>query len=263
METPDLEFYRQRRLEKKKQRQASQIKQIGIAAAIAMFVITLVIVLISKPTIAKIGTPAKVAPSHHLPEKIVMATSAGLKLYLPIAQSKLTAIGYHEAFSPQSVMLAPKGKEVNTKRAVKTLKGFLTLKSKYNTLIYSLMWRSNRSGPIRSSVDVGAKAGTMTYSPVGGKVVLIRKYKLYGRYPDFEVHILPDGFKDRHLIIIHVYDIKVKAGDRVVVGLTPVARITKFSKVFKQQLSDYSKEAGDHAHYQINKLVNGKCIHRN
>jgi len=262
METPDLEFYRQRRLEKKKQRQSSQLKQMGIAAVIGVFVIALIIVLISKPTIAKIGTPAKVAPSHHLPEKIVMATVGSLKLYLPIAKSRLTAIGYHEAFSPQSVILGPRGVEVNTKK-LKTLQGFLNTKKKYEDLIYSLMWRGYRGGPVRSSVDVGAKAGTMTYSPVGGEVVLIRKYKLYGRYPDYEVHILPEGFKDRHLIIIHVYDIKVKAGDRVVAGLTPIARIAKFSKVFKQQLSEYSKEAGDHAHYQINKLLNGKCIHRN
>jgi len=258
----NLDFYRQRRLEKRQQRQNVQFKQMGIAAAAAVFVIILIIVLISRPTIAKIGTPAKVATTHHLQEKVVMATADNLKLYLPIARDKLTAIGYHEAWSPQSVILEPKGTEVNTKK-LKTLKGFLETKEKYKGLIYSLMWRGYRSGPIRSSIDVGAKAGTLTYSPIGGKVVMIRKYKLYGRYPDNEVHILPEGFKDRHLIIIHVYDIKVKPGDKVVAGLTPIARITKFSKVFKQQLSDYSKEAGDHAHYQINKLVNGKCIHRN
>lgn len=257
MEKPDLEFYRQRRLEKTKKRQANQFKKIGVIAGLALLALIVIASFFSKPAIVKNSLAvAKIAKSHHK-QKIVMAQNGNLKLYLPIAKNSVTAIGYHEAFNPQSVQLAPRGIEKNTKKMSR--QKFLELKTKYEELIYSLMWRGFRGGPINSSVDVGAKAGTLTYAPISGRVAQIRKYKLYGRIPDNEVHILPEGYNDRHLVIIHINDLKVRAGDRVATGITPIGRVRQLSHFFKQQLSDYSKEAGDHAHYQINKLVNGKC----
>lgn len=257
MEKPNLDFYRTRRLEKTKQRQSKQLKNMGIAAAVTLLTLFVAIALFSKPSVVKIGAAASGTQPVHPQKHITMAKAGKLKLYLPIEKGKLTAIGFHEAFNPQSVVLKPQGKELNTKKMSK--QKVLELKDRYDELLYSHMWRGARGGPMNSSIDVGAKAGTMTYSPIGGRVSQIRKYKLYGRIPDNEVHILPDGYNDRHLVIIHIDDIKVKAGDKVVSGITPIGRVRQLSRFFKQQLSDYSKEAGDHAHYQVNKIVNGKC----
>lgn len=261
MKKPNLEFYKKRRLEKRKQRQARQLKKTAVAAGITLLALIVIVSLLSKPAIVKVGSAVAKTSIRQSKEKIVVAQAGDLKLYLPIPKSSLTTIGFHEAFNPQSMRLKPRGIEINTKKMSR--QKFRELKAKYEEeLFYSLMWRGPRSGPINSSIDVGAKGGTMTYSPISGRVSEVRKYKLYGRIPDNEVHILPEGYNDRHVVIIHIDDIRVKAGDRVVTGLTPIGRARQLSRFFKQQLSDYSKEAGDHAHYQVNKLVNGKC-HRN
>jgi len=258
MKKPDLEFYKKRREERTKQRQLSQRRQLILVATIILFGLTLIAALISKTSVAKIRSTIAKKNNGASEKKIVFAKSGSLMLYLPIARESLTTIGYHEAFNPRSFSLNPIGKEINAKRMSKN--SVLKLKSESKELIYSFMWRGARSGPINSSVDIGAKAGTLTYSPVSGKVDRIRKYKLYGRYPDNEVHIRPEGYSDRHIVIIHINDIKVRTGDKVVSGLTPIGRIRQLSMFFKQQLSDYSKESGDHSHYQINKIVkNGKC----
>lgn len=262
MENQGLDYYKKRRLEKRKERQLKQVKQLGIIASLLTLGIVVSIILISKPSVAKMkskSAAAKQDASLEATEKpVVMAAQGSIKLLLPIKQSQLTAIGFHEAFNPQSVSLQPKGTEVNAKK-IKTRKRLFQIKEKLKGLMYSLMWRGSRSGPLNSSVDIGSKTGTLNYSPINGRVVQIRNYKLYGRYPDKEIHILPKGFNDRHLVVIHAGDIKVKTGDKIIAGVTPLGRTRALSTFFKQQLSDYSKEAGNHVHFQVNKLVNGKC----
>ncbi len=260
MEKKGLDYYRQRRLEKHKQRQKRQIKQMGLIIGLFLFGTVTAIALMSKPSTARVENATAVKNVEHskTKEHIVMASSGKVKLLLPIPSSKLTTLGYHEAFNPQALSLKPSGRRVNAKK-LKTKAQLDRLKKRMDDLIYSLMWRGARSGPLNSAVDVGSKAGTLNYSPLSGKVVKIRNYNLYGRIPDKEIHILPDKAPDRHLVIIHMNDIKVKVGDRVTAGVTPIGRTRRLSTFIRQQLSDYSKDAGDHVHYQVNKLVNGVC----
>ncbi|HDZ86543.1 MAG TPA: hypothetical protein ENH57_02500 [Actinobacteria bacterium] len=260
MQKKDLEFYRKRRLEKRKQRQSKQNKQVvqlSVVAAVLVVGVIIGIALISRPSVAKIKSTVAKKGVPKPSKNIIMAKADGLELRLPVEKDKLTTIGYHEAFNPQSLTLKPKGKEVNTKRVNK--QRLNELKNATNNLIYSIMWRSGRSGPLNSSVDVGSTDGTLNFSPVSGTIARIRKYKLYGRYNDVEIHILPKGFSDRHVVAIHAGDVEVKVGDKLVAGVTPIGRTRRFSDYFKQQLSDYSKDLGNHVHYQVNKLVNGKC----
>lgn len=263
MEKKSIDFYRTRRLEKHKQRQSRQIRQLSLIASLLMLGIITIVILVSKPSVANIKTKTTTAKNTTgqeaiPPEKpVVMANQDSLKLFLPVKQSQLTAIGFHEAFNPQSVSLKPKGTEINAKDLSKTK--LIKIKKSTKGLIYSLMWRGARAGPLNSSVDIGSKPGTINHSPVSGRVFQVKKYSLYGRYPDNEVHILPEGYNDRHLVIIHIRDLQVKTGNKLVAGQTPIGRTQKFSAYFRQQLSDYSKDAGDHVHFQVNKLVNGKC----
>ncbi len=260
MQNKDLEYYKQRRQEKRQQRQKKHNKQVMQLSLIAVFLVVgvfIAVALTSRPSVAKIDSTVSKKSVLMSDEKIVIAESDGLKMLLPIPREKLTSIGYHEAFNPQSTTLKPRGKEINTKKMTK--QRLNELKHRFDKIIYSIMWRSGRSGPLNSSVDVGSKDGTLNFSPINGKVARIRKYKLYGRYPDVEIHLLPNDFRDRHVVAIHVGDVQVKVGDEVVAGVTPLGRTKRFSDYFKQQLSDYSKDLGNHIHFQVNKLVNGKC----
>ncbi len=78
------------------------------------------------------------------------------------------------------------------------------------------MWRSNRTGPPDTAVDVCAPVGSPVYAPVTGEVVEVRPYLLYEKYDDYEIHIRPSGWPEIDLVMIHVDDPAVSAGDHVI-----------------------------------------------
>ncbi len=78
-----------------------------------------------------------------------------------------------------------------------------------------------------TAADVGAKPGSAVFSPVTGTVVKVKKYKLYGKWDDYELHIQPDGHPGLDVVMIHVTDVCCRPGDRVLAGVTrsrPFAR---------------------------------------
>ena len=119
------------------------------------------------------------------------------------------------------------------------------------------MWRS-RPGQPDTAADVGAKPGQDVVSPVTGTVIKVKRYKLYGKWDDFEVHIQPDGYPNLDLVMIHIKDVVVAPGDRVVAGESRIAAIRKLSDKFYDQLSSYTKGGGDHVHMQVNDATDSK-----
>jgi hypothetical protein len=113
------------------------------------------------------------------------------------------------------------------------------------------MWRA-RPGRPDTAADVGALAGTTVLSPVNGTIVKIKSYKLYGLYPDYELHITPDNTKSLDVVMIHLTKLDCYVGMRVVAGVTPIAKVRKLSDKFHDQLADYTKDPGDHVHVQVN-----------
>lgn len=119
------------------------------------------------------------------------------------------------------------------------------------------LWRSNRSGAPDTAVDCGANAGSAVWSPVSGTVVLVKAYRLYDKYDDYEIHIRPDGRDDIDVILIHVEDPRVAAGERVKAGVTKIASVRKMSDLVNLQLGGYTDNGGDHVHLQLNALQDG------
>jgi biotin carboxyl carrier protein len=116
------------------------------------------------------------------------------------------------------------------------------------------LWRQGRSGKPETAVDVGAGAGTAVISPVGGKVVHIRTYKLYGKYDDFEIHISPTTEPNLDVVLIHVSDVVVSVGDTVEAGITRVASVRRLSALTSMQIARYAGDGGNHAHLQVNRM---------
>jgi hypothetical protein len=117
------------------------------------------------------------------------------------------------------------------------------------------LWRSARSGKPNTAADVGAPPGTPVVAPVDGTVVYVRTYKLYGKYDDYEVHISPKDGSPIDVVLIHISDVCVKAGDRVEAGITQVACVRRLSRLMTMQLAQYTADGGDHTHLQINRLA--------
>ena len=118
------------------------------------------------------------------------------------------------------------------------------------------LWRSGRTGQMSTAIDCGARPGTPVFSPVDGTVMLIRSYKLYGKYADFEIHIKPDLWSDVDVIILHTTDPCVAMGEHVVAGVDQVSKVRSLtSTVPGLQLREYTAEGGNHTHVQINRIL--------
>jgi hypothetical protein len=121
------------------------------------------------------------------------------------------------------------------------------------------LWRSNRRGACDTAADIGADPGSDVYAPVTGTVVQVRAYKLYEKYPDYEIHIRPDGWPEVDVVLIHVDDVSVTVGDRVAGGVSRLACVRRMSDKIDLQLAGYTKNGGDHVHVQLNQVeVPGK-----
>lgn len=117
------------------------------------------------------------------------------------------------------------------------------------------LWRADTSTEMDTSIDVGAEAGTQVYAPVTGTVILVSTYRLYDVCDDYEIHIQPEGRSDLDVVEIHVDKVSVKAGDKVVGGVTPIAVVRDLAAedITDIQLAYYTKEGhGNHTHVQIN-----------
>jgi murein DD-endopeptidase MepM/ murein hydrolase activator NlpD len=187
----------------------------------------------------------------------IFASYGKLKLRLPVPVGKLTEIGFHQAAyawalrmkTPlKTATLSQAGNHRGTSRETSTQPT-----GRDAVLVGKVvrMWRP-RPGSPDTAVDVGAKPGTAVISPVTGTVVKIKSYKLYGKWADYEMHILPDGYDNLDIVMIHMTDPEVKVGARVTAGITAVAHVRKLSDKFTDQLAQYVKGGGDHVHLQVN-----------
>jgi hypothetical protein len=118
------------------------------------------------------------------------------------------------------------------------------------------LWRSGRTGKMNTAIDCGARPGTPVFSPLDGTVMLIRSYKLYGKYPDFEIHIKPDLWSDVDVIVLHTTDPCVAMGQHVVAGVDQISKVRSLaSTVPGLQLREYTAEGGNHTHVQVNRIL--------
>ena len=196
------------------------------------------------------------AKSLHAGPTPIFARRGTLMLHLPVPVSKLTEIGFHQASYAYALPMKTPMKDANLTLAHKN-RGTGRVASKqptgdhYMTGEVIRMWRA-RPGRPDTAADVGALPGTTVLSPVNGTIVKIKPYLLYGKYPDYEVHIAPDNTHGIDLVMIHLKDLDARVGMRVVAGVTPIAKIRRFSDKFHDQLEDYTKDGGDHVHIQVN-----------
>lgn len=81
----------------------------------------------------------------------------------------------------------------------------------------------NRDTDRRGAADIAAHPLVEIRSPVTGTVVRAGGYVLYCRYVDDYVVIEPDGHPGIEVKVLHILDLEVAAGDRVVAGETVIA----------------------------------------
>lgn len=99
------------------------------------------------------------------------------------------------------------------------------------------------------AVDIPMPPGDEVYAPVSGRVVETKRYALYGKYTDEMLRIVPDGDTRMLTTVLHVENMRVKPGDRIVAGQTVIADgARKFP--FWSQVDGYSGRPWGHVHIE-------------
>lgn len=181
----------------------------------------------------------------------VIATCEGTDVHLPIDAAEITVVAFHQASYPDALHLAATVPDADADALAAAVAEGTAVEEGWDGTCLRL-WRTNRTGPPDTAIDVGATAGTPVYAPVTGTVVDVKAYLLYQKYDDFEIHIRLDGCDAAEVVLIHVAEPTVAVGDHLVGGVTPVAVVRRLADKLTLQLGAYTTNGGDHVHVQIN-----------
>lgn len=99
------------------------------------------------------------------------------------------------------------------------------------------------------AVDITMPPGDTVYAPVSGTVVETKRYALYGKYTDERLRIVPDDDPRMLTTVLHVQNLRVRPGDRIVAGETVIAdSVRKFP--FWSQIDGWSGRPWGHVHIE-------------
>lgn len=192
---------------------------------------------------------AREVASTHEPARFPLAAAGEIQLMLPVYEKQVTAVGYHPVDGDGLITLIPNGRQLNG-----SIISSLGVVSPTDGPGYYLMEEGGRFGSATCSLDVGAPAGTVVFSPVDGIVAGIRTYNLRGECPDTEVRIQPQYQSNMVVVMSHMGNIQATLGQPVRAGETRLGSVRRLDGCIEQQLSRYTYDSGNHLHMQVEYL---------
>jgi len=219
---------------------------VGLLLLAAVALVTLLLTAFGSGGRARVATTAP-APATRLlpsgpPQPQVVAMRGTLRLELPIAQGRVTAIGYH-ASGDGALALDPVGHQANqglVGRLVHHLFGGGGGGLRYYVI-------SGGLGASTGTLDVGAVAGTDVYSPVDGTIVGITPYVLAGKTYGARIDIQPSGSPSLVVSLTHLRpDPSLRVGSTVSATTSKLGTVANFTGVEQQALARYTQNAGNH-----------------
>lgn len=176
----------------------------------------------------------------------VFANVHGLSLQLPYPSP--IAIAFHEATRPEALALDPVGRLLGNDNPTKFSPGEDAPGPEYRVLS-----SRGRPRPATSAVDIVLPDGSLAAAPVSGEVVEVREYALYGTLRDWRVVIEPDGHPDLHVVLIHLHEPRVRVGDRVEGGRSPVAVVRLLPMA--SHVDTHTEGSHPHLHLEVKPAV--------
>jgi hypothetical protein len=219
---------------------------VGLLLLAAVALITLLLTAFGTRGSAPISAVAP-APSTRLlpsgpPQPQLVAMRGPLRLELPIAQKRVTAVAYH-ASGDGALALDPVGHQGNqgiVSRVARRLFGGGETGLRYYVL-------EGGTGPGTATLDVGATPGTDVYSPVDGTIVGITPYVLDGKPYGSRIDIQPSGDPSLVVSITHLrLDPSLTVGSSVGSTTSKIGTVVNFTGVEGQALARYTQDAGNH-----------------
>lgn len=180
-------------------------------------------------------------PSVELP---LLGRVGDLEVHVPAEDAVL--VSYHEAAFIEALPIVAVGTLLGNENATREL----LQEPGGGGIPFHVQVSRGRANASTSAVDVVLDPSQPVRAPVSGTVVEVRPYLLYGSHEDVRIELRPDGFPDRAVVLIHVEDPAVRAGDHVDVGdvLAARARAFPFSAVVDRQTAP---ERYGHVHIEV------------
>ena len=240
---------RHRRAQRQVVRRRRRVAGLVLLAIVALITLLLTAFGTGRPAAQQTVGPAlanRLLPAGP-PSPEVIALEGSLRIQLPVAQSRLTAIGYH-ASGDGAVALQPLGSQANPGTITRWARRVFGGGSK------GLRWfqLSGGEGPGTAALDVGALPGTDVYSPVDGTVAGLTPYIVNGKRFGSEIDIQPTGAPSSVVAITHLKpDPSLTVGSSVVSGTSKLGVLLDFSRVEQQALAKYTQDAGNHVEIEV------------
>jgi hypothetical protein len=238
-----------RRVERRQARSARRARRLALLVLLAaVFVVALGLTAFSR-TAVRTGAiiPRQVlavTPQTRPPTPEIVALRGPVRLQLPIAQGRLTAIGYHSAHDG-AVSLTPVGHQANEGLVQRIVHGI------FGGGGGTPRWYQLGGGGT-SAIDVGAPVGSDVYAPVDGTVVAIKPFVVEGRRYGSEIDIQPQTAPSLMVAVTQlVADPALTVGTAVVSGATKLGRVADLALVERQALARYTNDAGNHVTIEV------------
>ena len=178
------------------------------------------------------------------PTPLTVALHSGLRIQLPVAQSRVTAIGYHSS-GTGALPLSPLGRQGN-EGALSRLAHKIFGGGQGGFVYYQL------SGGETAVLNVGASPGTDVYAPVDGTIVGISDYILNGRAYGSRIDIQPSAAPSLVVSLTHLRpDAALTVGSMIAASSTKIGLVLDLSGAEKQALSKYTQDAGNHVSIEL------------
>jgi biotin carboxyl carrier protein len=173
----------------------------------------------------------------------LLGDAGGLEVHVPAAHALL--VSYHEASFPQALPIRPFGSLTANENSTRPMEHAPHPRG----VEFHVQVSRGRANASTSAVDVVLPPGEEVRAPVAGTVAEVRPYRLYGRHDDVRLELRPDG-SNLSVVLIHLEDVVVRAGDRVEVGdvLAGTARLFPFAAVVDRQTAP---ERHGHVHLEV------------
>ena len=192
-------------------------------------------------------------PTDHLlpgsaPEPQILALHDTLRLFLPVAPDRVSAIGYRGS-GASALPLEPFGTLANPGILVR-LKNKLFGGGSEQAIRYYLV--EGGTGPQTGGVDIGAPVGTNVYAPADGTILAINPVVISGQRLGHRVDIEPATTPG---LVVTVTNIEVspllEVGHRLTASRSLLGKTVDLSHVETASLAQFTQDKGHHVHIEV------------
>jgi hypothetical protein len=188
--------------------------------------------------------PSPVAPQAAAGQPLpVFATARGVRLR--VVSEETVALAFHEAAYDDALALRPTGVCGRCRNPTK----FTPPLPRDPRLRYLVTHSRGRATPATSAADLVLPKGTAVLAPVDGVVSRVRRYRLYRRYPDVRLEIVPHPAPSLLIVMLHLGAVQVRRGDEVVASTTVIGTARRLP--FESQVDRYVRGRYPHVHLEV------------